>query len=184
MNHRPDWERWVWCMKWHVKLVQHANGEPLFFLTFRVKKIKKYILYLGHQHIQTYWIVPVFALYASVLQGGGGSQKMISSLILSNSLYMTQLLKHPRRISQAHLHSAMVTSFPVIPLFVPSIFRSWKTSCGASPQRRSPHSCHRTHTHANTEQHRCKLRRRLTVFTAVEPASQTICQAQQLQLRI
>lgn len=123
-----------WC---NMPMVNHI----FIFLTFRVKK---YILYLGHQHIQTYWIVPVFALYASVLQGGGGSQKMIYSFILSNSLYMTQLLKHPRRISQAHLHSAMVTSFPVIPLFVPSIFRSWKTSCGASPQRRSPHSCHCT----------------------------------------
>lgn len=39
------------------------------------------------------------------------------------------------------------------------------------------------HTHANTEQHRCKLRHRLTVFAVVEPESQTIHQAQQLQLK-
>lgn len=88
--------------------------------------------------------VTVFALYASVQQRGGGSQKMIYSFILSNSLYMTQLLNHLWRNPRAHLHSTVVTSSPVVLLFVPSIFRSWETSCGASPQRASPHCCHRT----------------------------------------
>lgn len=130
--------------------------------------------------------VPALAPYASAPQGGGGSQKTSYSFILGNSLYMTQLLNHPWRISQAHLHSAMLTRFPVIPLFVPSIFRSWKTLLRCLPTEthaaRTPAIT--PHTHANTERHRCKLRRRLHVFATAEPARQTICRAQQLQLRI
>lgn len=143
MSHSPDRERWVCGMKWHVKNGATCEYWIHFFLkSFRVGKKKGWKTQYKFRHT-AFWLMSLCS-HVTVLQGGGGGQKMIYSFILSNSSYMTQLFSHPRRIPQAHLPSAMVTGFPVIFLFAPSIFRSWKTSCGASPQRRCPHSCHRS----------------------------------------